>query len=567
MLEPIFKGLVEWIYGIMVDIMTYASTELLSVMSMDLEYFEETAPIILDIRDVFIALGWALLIGNLLFQSLKAMISGIGFESEDPKLIFFRTFIFSFLLLASRQICDIGLGITTKVIELLQLPSSIEVRTPDESMFSMAADAKWMLVIIVGIVLMVQMVKLLFEIGERYVITSILTFFAPLAFSMGGSRNTNDVFKGWVRMYCSMLVMMIMNIVFLKLIMSAMSRMASGSVLIWLVFVVALTRVARKIDSHIGKIGLNPAETGNGMGSRLPGMMSLMAVRVISSAIGKSISGTKGSSGRNGRNSTPYGRMRNNRGGGFGTSNNRNTSHSTDSYSAGSSNRQGTTERSSATVHSAHIETKSGNAVEKGHNRPNAEDTTSHTSVQKGKINGKSKQNGKAGARPLLRSKISGESHVRESEQSRPPLKRDITSNTGKYQNEYGVNGSKKTEKISSISGISDDKSMSHSNSLNISGSERTVIRDRSVESKSMPEFNQQNTDYRATKYKKERTDRTFAVNENVGRQERINPEYPRGRHNPAAVNKKKKNGFYQKRNYDDNNINKGKENGKKHKR
>lgn len=300
MLEPILKGLIEWLYGLMIDIMSYASGELIGVMSMDLSYFERTAPVISDIVNIFIALGWALLIGNLVFQSLKAMMSGAGFEAEDPKMLFLRTFVFAFLLLASRQICSLCSTMTGTVISLLDLPSSIAVTTPDESMFSLGSGAKWLLVIIVGVVLMVQMVKLLFEIGERYVITSVLTFFAPLAFAMGGSRNTNDIFKGWCRMYGSMLVMMIMNIVFLKLIMSAMASMASGGVLVWLVFVVALTRVARKIDSHIGKIGLNPAQTGNGVGSRMPGAMTMMAVRVMTSTISRSMAGAKGSTGRNG---------------------------------------------------------------------------------------------------------------------------------------------------------------------------------------------------------------------------------------------------------------------------
>ncbi len=312
LLEPILKGLVEWIYEMMLDIMSYASGELLGVMSMDLSYFESTAPIISDIVDVFIALGWALLIGNLVFQSLKVIVSGAGFEAEDPKILFLRTFFFAFLLLASRQICDIGSSITGTVINMLDLPDAITVTTPDESMFSLGSGAKWLLVIIVGVVLMVQMVKLLFEIGERYVITSVLTFFAPLAFSMGGSKNTNDIFKGWCRMYCSMLVMMIMNIVFLKLIMSAMSQMAAGGVLVWLVFVVALTRVARKIDSHIGKIGLNPAQTGNELGSRFPGVMTMVAVRTMGSLISKSAANAKGGSGgKSGRNGGSAGRSRN----------------------------------------------------------------------------------------------------------------------------------------------------------------------------------------------------------------------------------------------------------------
>lgn len=308
MLEPILKGLVEWIYSLMVDIMSYASGELLGVLSMNLDYFETTAPVISEIVNVFVALGWALLIGNMVFQLMKSMASGLGFEAEDPKIIFLRTFVFSFLLMASRQICDIGLSITGKVIDLLELPDSIEVVTPNESMFDLGGEAKWLLVIIVGVVLMVQMVKLLFEIGERYVITSVLTFFSPMAFAMGGSKNTNDIFKSWCRMYGSMMILMIMNIVFLKLIMSAMSQISSGGVLIWLVFVVALTRVARKIDSHIGKLGLNPAQTGDGLGSRIPGMMTVMAARALGSTVSRSIRGASSgaSGGQKNRNGSAH---------------------------------------------------------------------------------------------------------------------------------------------------------------------------------------------------------------------------------------------------------------------
>lgn len=87
MLEPILKGLIEWLYEMMLDIMAYASGELLGVMSMDLSYFEKTAPVISEIVNVFVALGWALLIGNMVFQLMKSIMSGIGFEAEDPKVI------------------------------------------------------------------------------------------------------------------------------------------------------------------------------------------------------------------------------------------------------------------------------------------------------------------------------------------------------------------------------------------------------------------------------------------------------------------------------------------------
>jgi hypothetical protein len=164
-------------------------------------------------------------------------------------------------------------------------------------MFSAAGGVSWLIAIIVSIILIIQMIKLFFDIGERYVIACVLTFMAPLAFAMGGSKNTNDIFKGWCRMYGSMNLMLIMNIIFLKLIMNAMVNMWASNIIVWLVFVMALTRVARKIDAHIAKIGLNPAQTSNSVGVRFPGGMTLVVVRTLASLVGKNMGGMKGGSG------------------------------------------------------------------------------------------------------------------------------------------------------------------------------------------------------------------------------------------------------------------------------
>ncbi|MCL1835895.1 MAG: hypothetical protein FWG48_06995, partial [Oscillospiraceae bacterium] len=79
----------------------------------------------------------------------------------------------------------------------------------------------WLLVLIVGVVLMWQIVKLFFAVGERYFLTAVLTLLAPWAFAMGGSRNTSEIFKGWARMFASMCLMMVLNVVFLKILLSA----------------------------------------------------------------------------------------------------------------------------------------------------------------------------------------------------------------------------------------------------------------------------------------------------------------------------------------------------------
>ena len=195
MLELIFQGFMEWAYSLTLECWQYFSSALLDIMSLDFAYLKTHVPVIGDIMQILLAVGWALLIGNLVFQALKSMASGLGFEGEDPKILFARTFVFAFLLLASPQICEIGLNLTSNIIDLLEIPDAVNVALVDESVFG-ALTAAWLLVIIFDIIIMFKVFGLILEIAERYVILAMLTITAPLAFSMGGSKNTSEIFTG-----------------------------------------------------------------------------------------------------------------------------------------------------------------------------------------------------------------------------------------------------------------------------------------------------------------------------------------------------------------------------------
>ena len=55
-------------------------------------------------------------------------------------------------------------------------------------------------------------------------------------------------------------MMMVLNVVFLKLLISAMGHMPSDvGVLPWMLLIVGIARVARKADSIVARMGLNPA--------------------------------------------------------------------------------------------------------------------------------------------------------------------------------------------------------------------------------------------------------------------------------------------------------------------
>ena len=66
-LEGIFKGFVQWVYSLCLEMVQYIANSLLEVFQMDLSYFRQVAPVTDDILSIVIAVGWALLLGNLVW--------------------------------------------------------------------------------------------------------------------------------------------------------------------------------------------------------------------------------------------------------------------------------------------------------------------------------------------------------------------------------------------------------------------------------------------------------------------------------------------------------------------
>jgi hypothetical protein len=271
-------------------------------MSTDLAFFEQNAPVVLQMYSAITAVGWALLLGNLVFQSMRIMVAGSG-EIEHPASLVGRTFVYGFLLLGSRQILGIGLGIGTNIINVIGLPTTIGVTVPDVEMIGVISDDGWFIAAILSVIIGVSLIKMFFAIGERYVVLCVLILLAPIGFSMGGSKATKDIATGFVRMFASMLLLVILNVVFLRLILSVLATVpTNATILPWVILIVGLSRVSRKADQMVTKIGLNPVigseTTSGGRGGFL--MMTLLAAKMLlkNTAAGAGNSSTGTNSGR-----------------------------------------------------------------------------------------------------------------------------------------------------------------------------------------------------------------------------------------------------------------------------
>lgn len=101
-------------------------------------------------------------------------------------------------------------------------------------------------------------------------------------------RILRTVFKSWCRMVGSQLLLLVMNVWFLRGFASSMGQFIAnggalttgkGSIFLWMFCALAYLKCAQRFDSYLASIGLNVAQTGSSMGMEL-----MMAARVISGA-------------------------------------------------------------------------------------------------------------------------------------------------------------------------------------------------------------------------------------------------------------------------------------------
>ena len=112
-----------------------------------------------------------------------------------------------------------------------------------------------------------------------------------------------------MRTYASMTAMMVLNVLFLKLIISALSTIPTGYMIIpWCLLIVGIARTARKADSLLSKIGINPAFTGDPLGAGKGLVTAAMIARTVMSFTGRAGRGSAhgGKSGAGAQRSAAY---------------------------------------------------------------------------------------------------------------------------------------------------------------------------------------------------------------------------------------------------------------------
>lgn len=296
MLDWIFEGIVTWISSIVTDMMDAVSGLFLNALGTDMTVMEEYFPFVEKAFTVMQYTAWAMLFLITVWQLFR-IFGGPITEAENPWTLLARSCLFALLIGYAKPIFTLTLDIATAPYTALM---DVNMSTEDftfagvgnalsnglTTIISVVSVVGLLLLVILEIALGWNYFKLLLETVERYIVVGVLCYTSPLAYAMGASKTTSNVFKSWCHMVGTQLLLLVMNVWFLRAFSSSMGQFmgnsgalstGQGSIFLWLFCALAFLKTAQKFDSYLASIGLNVAQTGSSMGMEL-----LMAARVIS---------------------------------------------------------------------------------------------------------------------------------------------------------------------------------------------------------------------------------------------------------------------------------------------
>lgn len=222
----ILDGIVEWIAEQVMYGLDLINTSVLGALGCDMSVFLRYFPAAETMYEIFVALAIGLILLIWIWNLVKNFGLGIGTEAEDPVKLSIRAVVFILLAYYADEIVDLVLGIGGTPYNWIMnsaLPS-LDFGSFNSVLLTIvgvcASGAVTIIVLILVLILAWNYLKLLFEAAERYVLLGILVYTAPVAFAMGASQSTANIFKSWCRMFGGQIFLLLMNAWCLRLFVS-----------------------------------------------------------------------------------------------------------------------------------------------------------------------------------------------------------------------------------------------------------------------------------------------------------------------------------------------------------
>ncbi len=210
------------------------TTSVLGALGCDMTAFLRYFPAAQTMYGAFVGLALGLILLNWVWQLFRGYGTGFGLEAEDPVKLSLRSVLFLLLAYYADDITQIVLNIGGTPYHWIMTADLPALRFADFASVMLtiigvcANGGVTLITLILVLMLAWNYIKLLFEAAERYVLLGVLVYTAPVAFSMGASQTTSNIFRSWCRMLGGQVFLLVMNAWCLRLFTSMFGNFLSN---------------------------------------------------------------------------------------------------------------------------------------------------------------------------------------------------------------------------------------------------------------------------------------------------------------------------------------------------
>lgn len=297
--ESMIEAVLNWFMsqlGDTLDSIVYDfTTEFGPDIGTETSFFASLVPanVLQASETAFLTIGWALLIIICLMALIFSIIGGITGYEDQWYLILGRTFFGAFLVLNAKAIMQWVFSITWGLMSFMNSPEmqSMEINggKVTEGLINDTSDLNIILQAIFAVMIIWNLLKLLLEIIERYLVVTIMYYVAPVAFATIASSGTMQICYSFMKMLGSQLFIMVLNMWFLKIVAAIMANgdnyfNQQGETTIKAFFfycgLLGVIKVAQRIDEYMSNLGMSVARTGGSLASTAMGVMAGLGTTV-----------------------------------------------------------------------------------------------------------------------------------------------------------------------------------------------------------------------------------------------------------------------------------------------
>lgn len=258
---------------------------------------------------VFRTIGLAFCIALLILALIKNVYSGFGLKGDHPlKLVFRFFFSVGFVYTLGMMMKYLFCGLFSAIYQSIKNINILEITGTSEgdifggmitNIVSLLTNS-WLMILylLVLIAILVNYVKLLLEMIERYLMCNLLIFFSPLAAPTFVSEDTSKIFFTYIKMFFGQSTIMLLNAVTLKLL--SMGLSGAGNIVLKssttgfmaLMALLAFMKIAQRMDNYLRDLGVTVGITGgNLLGEAMAGMGAVKAILGAGGKGGKGFAG------------------------------------------------------------------------------------------------------------------------------------------------------------------------------------------------------------------------------------------------------------------------------------